>query len=179
MIKIVYAGLLGVAQDLLGIIEHVDFQNLGVELHLYGGGNQKEQIERYLATHDCNVFYHGYVDENQIRKILVQYDASLIPLVTYIRGAVPSKIFGTMSLGVPMLFCGAGEGAMIIQKYGLGLVSEPGNYESLTVNIKLFSKMSEQERHQMSENALRISRERFSFKRQMDAFYEFCGQVMD
>lgn len=177
-VKIVYAGLLGVAQDLLGIIEHVDFHGLGAELHLYGGGNQKEQIERYLATHQCNVFYHGYVEESQIRKILVQYDASLIPLITYIRGAVPSKIFGTMSLGIPMLFCGAGEGAMIIQKYGLGLVSEPGNYESLAANIKRFAKMSEQERHQMSENALRVSKEYFDFDRQMDAFYEFCGQIM-
>lgn len=178
MIKIVYAGLLGVAQNLLGIIEHVDFLSIGAELHLYGGGNQKEQIERYLATHQCNVFYHGYVDENQMRNILVQYDAALIPLVTYIRGAVPSKIFGTMSLGIPMLFCGAGEGAMIIQKYGLGLVSEPGNYDSLTANIKRFSMMSEQERHQMSENALRISKESFDFNRQMDAFYVFCSQIM-
>lgn len=177
-IKIVYAGLLGVAQDILGIIKKVDFEQLGVEFHIYGGGNQKERIERYLDTHECNVFYHGYVKETQIRDILIQYDAALVPLITYIRGAVPSKIYAMMPLGIPMLFCGGGEGAMIIQKYGVGLVSEPGDYERLAANIKLFSNMSEQERRQMSENALRTSEKCFSFSRQMDAFYDFCNHIM-
>lgn len=177
-IKIVYAGLLGVAQNLLAIIEHVDFIGLGAELHVYGGGNQKNNIESYLATHKCNVFYHGHVEESQLNNILKQYDASLIPLVKYIRGAVPSKIFDVMPLGIPILFCGEGEGAMIIKKYGLGLVSEPGNYEELASNIMLLSQMSEKKRHQMSVNAQCASRSCFDFERQLDGCYEFCTQII-
>ena len=48
--RIVYAGLLGVAQDILGIIKNVDFKGLGIEFHLYGGGNQAKEIEEYHIT---------------------------------------------------------------------------------------------------------------------------------
>lgn len=177
-IKIVYAGLLGVAQDLLSIIEHVDFMGLRAELHIYGGGNQKNNIERYVASHQCNVFYHGYVEESRMQKILKQYDVSLIPLAKYIRGAVPSKIFDTMPLGIPMLFCGEGEGAEMIKKYGLGLVSGAGDYEKLASNIRLLSQMSEQKLHQMSINAQSVSRSCFNFERQIDECYEFCSQIV-
>lgn len=41
--RIVYAGLLGVAQDIYSIIENIPFQSIGAEFHLYGGGNQAER----------------------------------------------------------------------------------------------------------------------------------------
>ena len=42
--RIVYAGLLGVAQDIYSIIENIPFKSIGAEFHLYGGGNQAEKI---------------------------------------------------------------------------------------------------------------------------------------
>ena len=38
--RIVYAGLLGVAQNILELIERIDFKGMGAELHVFGGGNQ-------------------------------------------------------------------------------------------------------------------------------------------
>lgn len=180
MVKIVYAGLLGVAQGVLGIIEHIDFRQLGAELHIYGGGNQKEAIKRYIIEHhEEPVFFHGYVEAHEMNDVLSQYDASLIPLVTYIRGAVPSKIFDTMPLGLPIIFCGEGEGAEIIRKYQLGFVSPPLDYEALAQNIKTLSQMSEQERHQMAERGRQVSQGIFSFSHQMDDCYEFIAGVVN
>ncbi len=38
--RIVYAGLLGVAQNILELIERVDFKGMGAELHLFEGATK-------------------------------------------------------------------------------------------------------------------------------------------
>ena len=122
--RIVYAGLLGVAQDILSLIKHIDFKKIGAELHIYGGGNQVAEIEDYLKNNDTGVFYHGYISKEEINRILPTYQASIVPLAVRIKGAVPSKIFDLLPHGVPILFCGGGEGADILNVHGLGMVSE-------------------------------------------------------
>lgn len=180
MVRIVYAGLLGVPQGVLDIIEHVDFKALDAELHVYGGGNQKEAIKRYIVNHaDGNIFFHGYVEAHEMNGVLSQYDASLIPLVTYIKGAVPSKIFDTMPLGLPILFCGEGEGAAIVRKYQLGFVSRPKDYDTLAQNIRKLSLMSEEERQRMAERGREASKGVFNFNRQMDDCYKFIFNIVN
>lgn len=71
--KIVYAGLLGVAQNILELIERMDFKGMGAELHLFGGGNQAGKIEDYVRTHDKGIFYHGSLPKEQMRKELTCY----------------------------------------------------------------------------------------------------------
>lgn len=179
MIEIVYAGLLGVAQDIKSLIQGIDFTQLGAELHLYGGGNQKEDIKGYIARYpDRGVFFHGYVEPTQLKEVLREYDAALIPLATYIKGAVPSKIFDTLPLGLPILFCGDGEGAEIVRKYQVGFVSKPNDAKGLMDNIQRLSLMTDQERKQMSEREKKVAREEFDFEKQMDRFHHFIqGQV--
>lgn len=166
-VRIVYAGLLGVAQNVLGIVENIDFKVLGVEFHLYGGGNQAKEICSYIKDRDCNVFYHGYVEKERIGQELLNYDASLIPLTVRIRGAVPSKIFDIVPLGMPVLFCGGGEGAEIIKRYEIGLISAPGDYETLKEIIAKLAEMPDSEYERLSGNCIETSRKYFDFEKQM------------
>ena len=101
-IKIVYAGLFGVAQDMLSLLKSVDFKALDVEMHLYGGGNQMDKILSYINKGDKNIWYHGYVSKQQMNVELKKYDLSIIPLATHIYGAVPSKIFDLLPAGIPI-----------------------------------------------------------------------------
>ena len=50
-LRIVYAGLLGYAQGILAVCEHIDFASLHAEFHIYGAGGEQEAIEQYIATH--------------------------------------------------------------------------------------------------------------------------------
>ena len=88
--KIVYAGLMGVAQDILGLIKAVDFAGLNVEFHLYGGGNQLESIKEYISGNDKEVYYHGFLNKEQMVQELMNYDASIVPLVVSLKGAGPA-----------------------------------------------------------------------------------------
>ena len=105
---------------------------MGAELHLFGGGNQAVEIEDYVRTHDRGVFYHGSLPKERMREELIRYHASIIPLDGSYKGAVPSKLFDLLPLGVPILFCGGGEGEEIVKENQLGLVSAPGDYEGLS-----------------------------------------------
>lgn len=173
--RIVYAGLLGVAQNILELIECVDFKGMGAELHLFGGGNQALEIEDYVRTHDRGVFYHGSLPKERMREELTRYHASIIPLTVRIRGAVPSKLFDLLPLGVPILFCGGGEGEEIVKENQLGLVSAPGDYERLSKNIQAMSHLPDEEYRQLKANCLRLSQTTFCFERQLEAYKRFLS----
>ena len=115
--KIIYAGLLGIAQDVLKIISQVDFETLGVELHIYGYGNQKDEISKLKKP---GVFYHKPVSKEEIQSLMISFDFSLVPLRTYIFGAFPSKINAAVASTIPVLFLGKGEGVKIVNKFGIG-----------------------------------------------------------
>lgn len=171
--RIVYAGLLGVAQDILTLIKSIDFKKIDVELHLYGGGNQASEIEKYITSNDAAIYYHGYLEKNEMVKTLVRYNASIVPLAVRIKGAVPSKIFDLLPVGVPVLFCGGGEGASIVTKNKLGYVSDPGNYDQLKNNIIKLKNLSLEAYQQMTDNCIYASRNEFDFEKQLEKYISF------
>jgi hypothetical protein len=100
-------------------------------------------------------------------------DVSIVPLATRIRGAVPSKLYDTLPQGLPILFCGGGEGAQFISSRGVGLASEPGDYATLLKNIKSFSEMSLSEYENISKRCLEVSQKELNFERQLDETMEY------
>ena len=175
-VKIVYAGLFGVAQDILSLLKAVDFAALGVEMHLYVGGNQVDDIQEYIKNGDKNIFYHGYIPKQQMNVEFAKYDLSIIPLAASIHGAVPSKIFDLLPVGIPILFSGEGEGARIVSESGFGLVSRHGDYETLSRNISAFVQMSDKEYSAYSQRCLAAAADAFSFEKQLERFCKFLAK---
>lgn len=176
-LRLVYAGLLGVAQDILGMIEHINFKELGAELHIYGGGNQAKAIEAYAKEHDCGVFCHGYKSKDEITCILSSFHASIVPLAVSIKGAVPSKIFDLLPHGTPILFCGGGEGERIVSSHGFGIKSAPGDYEALKENIMKLKSLSNADYLSLRNNCRDASKSEFSFDMQMKRYYKFLESL--
>lgn len=174
-LKIVYAGLFGVAQDMLSLLKGIDFVEVGAEMHLYGGGNQINDILAYLGEGDKNIYYHGFLQKHEINEELKKYDLSIIPLATAIHGAVPSKIFDLLPEGIPVLFSGEGEGARIVKDFGFGLVSPHGDYSMLQQNIQAFVAMTDDEYARYVNNCIDASRDSFSFIKQMERFCDFIA----
>jgi glycosyltransferase involved in cell wall biosynthesis len=134
-IKIVYAGLLGVAQGILKLCENLEYDR--IEFHIYGAGAEENQITRFVKENkELPVYYHGELQRKELHKELISYDLALIPLLNRIYGSVPSKIFEYAMLGLPLVYFGGGEGEQIIKTYQLGWIAQEGNYASLNSVLK-------------------------------------------
>ncbi len=127
-IKLVYAGLLGIAQGVLKVLENVDLEKINAQLHLYGNGNERSLIENFIKTkfistgNKQTVFLHDAIASKQIAQKLANYDVAIIIQKKQILGTVPSKIYEAMAAGLPILLLGSGESANLIKKYNLGIV---------------------------------------------------------
>ena len=168
-LRLVFSGMLGVAQDVAGIVKNVPWKELGVEFHIFGGGKQLEEIQAWIAAHpDGGVTAHGFVPKEEIAGRLREMDASIVPLATRIRGAFPSKVFDILPQGLPILFCGGGEGASFVSSREVGFVSTPGDYGALCANIERLRDLTASDYEAMSARCVRVSREELDFDRQMN-----------
>lgn len=153
-LSMVYAGLLGVAQDILSLCKNLDYSD--VELHLYGNGFEKEALENLVQEKpQLPVFYHGELPRNELHKLISQYDIAIIPLKNRVYGSVPSKIFEYAFLGLPMLYFGGGEGETIITQHQLGWIVPVGNYNNLNQVISEIKKkpLAQDKRQQIQQTA--------------------------
>lgn len=168
-LKIVYAGLLGVAQGIYSICKNVNFNKIGAEFHIYGAGNEESKIQDFVNHNpDKNIVYHGSVTQKELYALLPHFDASIVPLVKRIFGAVPSKIYELISLGVPLLYCGKGEGAHIIEKNSVGFTSAPKDYETLETNISVLRDLKKKEYRLLLENCVKMTSNRLDFEDQIE-----------
>ncbi|WP_298893552.1 glycosyltransferase family 4 protein [uncultured Psychroserpens sp.] len=162
-LKIVYAGLLGIAQGIYKLCQELDYND--IELHIYGSGAEQSKIEDFISSHtELPVFYHGHVTREELHNLLMQYDVAIIPLLNRIYGSVPSKIFEYARLGLPMLYFGGGEGESIIEAHKLGWVAKSGDYNDLNKVISKINTFSVEEKRSIQKEALA----HFNFNNQLE-----------
>jgi glycosyltransferase involved in cell wall biosynthesis len=168
-LKMVYAGLLGIAQGIYKLCQELDYNT--IEFHIYGSGAEQAKIETYILNHpELPIVYHGQVSRNELHNVLLQYDITIIPLLKRIYGSVPSKIFEYAKLGLPMLYFGGGEGETIIKKHELGWVAEAGNYQNLNAIINSIE--SDMISKAIRQKIIKNGSEEFNFEYQLDRLKE-------
>jgi len=163
-IKIVYAGLLGIAQGVLKLCHELDFSN--IEFHIYGDGAEKNDLIAFLNAHpELPIIYHGEVSREKLHQELIQYDVAIIPLLKRIYGSVPSKIFEYSRLGLPIIYFGGGEGEDIIKQYKLGWVAEASNYSAL--NAVISDLIKDELTDELRKGIIETSKTSFNFEIQL------------
>lgn len=167
-LKIVYAGLLGVAQGMLSLCKQLEFDSRQFELHLYGAGAERLTLEEYLLKNPSRgIVLHEPIGRDNVPNMLAQYDLTLIPLVKPIYGAVPSKIYEAMAAGLPILFAGGGEGAQIVESYQVGWTCPPSDFKAMKLLFEQIAELPDSVLLKYRENGIRAANEVFDRKIQI------------
>lgn len=172
-VKIFYAGLLGIAQGVFELCQKIDLKGLNVELHIFGDGAEKTQIEGLISSEkEQRIFFHGMLERTELHQRLNSFDIALVPLKTRIYGSVPSKIFEYGSLGFPILYFGGGEGETIVIENNLGWVAAVGDYNDLNEKIKIISSVKKAELDLMKRQVFEKSQRVFDLDNQVKNLIE-------
>jgi len=143
-----YSGGLGLANDILTLLRATlylqDIEELGVVI--MGTGEKLQAYKEYsLRNGIANVFFMGAIPRREVRPLLKQIDVCihLYPDNNLFHGALASKIFDYLALGKPIIFCGRGDTANLLEVTQSGIVVEPENSQELAAAIlKLFRNQS-------------------------------------
>ena len=131
--KVLYVGLHGLAQGLDQIILAAEkIRNISMEIIFVGDGPEKEKLIKLAKDKKIfNIEFKEPIPHDSVPALLTSSDIILVPLKSYIPGAVPSKLYEAMAAGRSVLFVGEGEGADIVLRHHCGLVVRPGNIDGL------------------------------------------------
>ncbi|MGC4040948.1 MAG: glycosyltransferase family 4 protein [Flavobacterium sp.] len=151
-IKLFYAGLLGIAQGVFEMCQKIDLKGLNIELHIFGDGAEKTQIESLISSkEEPKIFFHGMLERKALHEKLKSFDIAIVPLKTRIYGSVPSKIFEYGALGFPIIYFGGGEGETLVSGHNMGWVIPVENYTDLNEKLKAISGKSKLELKSMKQ----------------------------
>jgi glycosyltransferase involved in cell wall biosynthesis len=97
-------------------------------------GNRAGELKAALRPDDRNVRLAGFADESELEARLAAADIHLLSLKPEWSGVVvPSKFFGSLAAGRPVLYLGPPDSAVAewIDRFDLGLVLGDGNVEDV------------------------------------------------
>ena len=172
-VKIFYAGLLGIAQGVFELCQKIDFKDLNIELHIFGDGAEKTQIEALISFEKKQqIFFYGMLDRKELHERLKTFDIAIVPLKTRIYGSVPSKIFEYGSLGFPILYFGGGEGEAIVRNHNLGWVVPVEDYIVLNEMLRIIAKTPKSKLEEMKLEIFKESKKVFNLDTQINTLIE-------
>ena len=141
---IMYSGNIGLYYDLLNIIKVIEkFKEKKEVAFLFAGeGTVLEQIKAYKNKKKLdNVYFAPYQDKERLVYSLNAGDVHFVVNAKGIKGvSVPSKLYGVMSAGKPVLGIleKGSEARLIIEECGCGISVDPGDYKAIEKLIEHF-----------------------------------------
>jgi colanic acid biosynthesis glycosyl transferase WcaI len=109
-------------------------------------GNRAEELRSAIGPDDSNISLAGFVPESELSKRLAAADVHLVSLRPEWSGmVVPSKFFGALAAGRPVLFAGPRDAAIAgwIEEHGVGWVLDDQTQEEVASKLRSLAKAPE------------------------------------
>ncbi|MFJ8265539.1 glycosyltransferase family 4 protein [Peribacillus asahii] len=180
---IMYSGNIGLYYDLENIIQVAkNFkENPEIVFLFIGDGAIKKQMQEYVKENNLlNVLFLPYQPKDFIKYSLNAADIHLVVNQKGIKGvSVPSKIYGVMAAGKPILGVleRESEAQLLIEKSNCGLVVEPKDYKGITEAIKTFYQLYSEERKELGLNGRTYLVEHLKRETSINKYRELLKQL--
>ena len=155
-IGILYSGNFGEAHDFEPFLALARALRDTPQVHfcLAVRGNRADELKRALTSQDSNISFAGFAPIEELEKRLGSADIHLVSLKQEWSGiAVPSKFFGSLASGRPILYSGPRDSAIgqWILTHRLGWIIDPDNIprtaQCIAELLENDSKLTELQRH--------------------------------
>jgi hypothetical protein len=139
-----YVGTHGMAHGLETILDAAEILGAAGDadrfrIVLLGDGARKRALQAEAMRRGlANVAFLSTVSKDEVPRYWSLLDASIIHLKRepLFRTVIPSKLFESMAMGIPVLHGVEGESARIVLDHGVGRCFEPGNGASLAHAVR-------------------------------------------
>lgn len=160
-VNIVYGGNMGDAQDLLALINSIDFDILNEKamFFLIGSGNQFDKIQKVINIKKLsNVVLINAIDKSSYLSVVQNADIGLVSLNgRLLSNNYPLKMIGYMQIGIPILASvnKSNEIINIIRDHDIGMVSLASETGTFNKNLnKMILNQSMRETQGKNANSL-------------------------
>jgi glycosyltransferase involved in cell wall biosynthesis len=137
---LLYSGNFGRAHSYEEFLELARrLRGAGVRVCFAVRGNRADEIRKAVRPDDENVSFAGFAPECELEKRLGAADVHLVSLRPEWSGVVvPSKFFGSLAAGRPVVFAGAPDSAIAgwVRELGVGWVLGPDNVEAVAEDLR-------------------------------------------
>ncbi len=167
-----FSEILNLAREMRDVDAHFSF---GVR------GNRVEELRASIVAEDVNISFAPFVSQDQLEARLSSADVHIVSLREEWTGTVvPSKFFGAIAAGRPILFVGSEDSyiARTIRRFDLGWVCTAGNERTLARELR---KLAENpfELRSLHEHCHRVYQDYFSRTKILDGFDRELRGLLD
>lgn len=137
---LLYAGTFGRAhahEDILALARRL--RDDGVAFCFGVRGNRARALEGAVTPEDRNVRFAGFAPEAELERRLGAADVHLASLRSDWTGVVvPSKFFGSLAIGRPVIFAGSRKSSIArwIEQHGVGWVLDGGSIDAVAADLR-------------------------------------------
>jgi len=136
-----YIGTTGLAHDLEKVLDAADRCRDEARLCflIMGEGAKRAELEAEARRRELsNVVFHDFVPHDDVPSVLAALDVSLIHLRPdpVFRTVIPSKMFESMAMGIPMIMAVEGESAALVTDAGAGICVPSGDGAAIAEAVR-------------------------------------------
>ena len=167
--RLAYIGNMSRSYDLATVVNAVR-EMPDATLDLAGAGPDEPALKARAAGCD-RIRFHGYLEEGDLRRLLVESDVGIIPMFDDSCVGVPGKLSDYTSAGLPVINALTGETASLLARYGAGVQYTAGDRGS-------FIAATSAARHLEKKSAIDLSVE-FDAEKLYNGYVNFVEKLFD
>jgi len=177
-----YSGNMGISHDFHDFLEVINRLRDDPSIHFVftGNGARRNEIEIYIWDNELlNTTILDFQSLDRLSESLSLGDVHFVSLREGFEGlVVPSKAYGIMAVGRPMIYQGAADGeiARMIQEEDIGVVVPPDSPDKLKEAI-LSYRYNQELAIKQGNRARKLTLTKYSYTERLQEYYDLFVQV--